>query len=288
MRGHGAALAVFAVLMVPVAHAGPWLRPPGHFYLNTGYATISRNRFFAPDFSIVDIDPYAQHLLTMYGEVGIFPWLMGSVEGVPLRYNSFKGQGATLGGGDWRVGLWTKIPIPKLQLALATLVGLPTGDAKPSAGRRASPAANALAASLPTGDGEADVEFRLSLGHTFGGVRLWPLRHYVLLEAGYWLHTEFHDAFTWRAELGTQFPWKIIDRFWFIVRLFGVESFASNRETPFNVTGLGDGVTFVSPGGSLFAQIYRGFGASIGFDSAIRARSVLAAAQIFVTLSYER
>ena len=289
MRGLLVALLLaLALAKAPAAHAGPWLREPGHFYLNTGYAHIAASRFFAPDFSVVSIVPYEQHLWTFYGEVGVASWLMVSVEGVALRRASLRGQGATLGVGDWRVGAWTKIPVPKVKLAFATLVGLPLGDSRPHAGKDASPDEQAVAASLPTGDGETDVEFRLSLGHSWGGVRRWPVHQYVVIEAGYWLHTKFHDAFAWRAELGTQFPWRFIERFTFGLRLTGVESFASNAQAGLSATGLGDGVTFVSPGFSVTGRIWKGLSASISLDSALRARSVIAGAQVYANLAWER
>ncbi len=270
------------------ASAGPWLREPGHFYVNTGYARISSSRFFAPDFSVIDIVPYTQHLWTFYGELGVAKWLMVTAEGTALRSAELDGLGRTLGNGDWRFGAWTKIPVPKVKLAFATLVGVPLGDARPHAGKGASAEAEAVASSLPTGDGETDVEFKLSFGHAFGGARRWPVKHYVVIEAGYWLRTKFHDAFTWRAELGTTFPWRFVDRFWVSLRLTGVESFASNAEAGLNATGLGDGVTFVSPGLTVFGRIYKGLGASVGFDSALRARSLVAGSQVYVNLSYER
>lgn len=141
------------------ASAGPWLREPGHFYLNTGYAHIGTSKFFSPDFSVVAIVPYQQHLWTFYGEVGVAPWLMVSVEGVALRRASLSGQGATLGVGDWRVGAWTKLPVPKVKLAFATLVGIPLRDSRPHAGAGASHEQQAVAASLPTGDARPTSSF---------------------------------------------------------------------------------------------------------------------------------
>ena len=283
-----AATILAVLLLADTAQAGPWLREPGHFYLNTGYARIATNKFFGPDFKVIHIVPYEQHLWTFYGEVGVAPWLTVTAEGVALRSASLDQLGSTLGVGDWRFGLWTKLPVPRVKLAIAAIVGAPIGDAHPSAGKGASADAAAVARSLPTGDGEADVELKLSFGHSFGGARRWPLRHYLVVEAGYWLRTKLHDAFTWRAELGTNLPWRFVDRFWVSLRLTGVESFATNAQAGQSATGLGDGVTFVSPGFGIYGRIHKGLGASVGLDSAFRARSVLAGAQLFVNLSYER
>jgi len=102
------------------------------------------------------------------------------------------------------------------------------------------------------------------------------------------VRSAFHNSFVWRFELGTQLPWKFIDRFWFTWRWNGVESFASNKDAAQNATGLGDGVSYVSPGVSVYGRIWKGLGAAVGFDSAVRARSVAAGAQVFVTLSFQR
>jgi hypothetical protein len=283
-----ATLLLLALAIAAPAHAGPWVREPGRFFVNTSYARIATQKLFAPDFKVVPIAPYEQHLWTFYGEIGVTPWLMATVDGTVLRYNELTGQGATLGPGDWRFGFWTPIVRKPLRLAFALTIGAPTGDARPSAGKGASAIAEETARSLPTGDGETDVDLRLSLGYSWGGVRRWPVRQYLVAEAGYWVRTAFHDSFVWRLEVGTQFPWRVVDRFWVIWRIHGVESFASNDEAAMNATGLGDGVTYVSYGITLFGRIWKGLGASIGADSALRARSVPAAAQLFVGLSYER
>ena len=119
-------------------------------------------------------------------------------------------------------------------------------------------------------------------------MKRWPVRHYLVAEAGYWARSAFHNAFVWRFELGTQFPWKFVDRFWFTWRWNGVESFAPNKGASLNPTGLGDGVTYVSPGVSVYGRIWKGLGAAVGFDSAVRARSLAAGSQIFVTLCFQR
>ena len=72
-------------------------------------------------------------------------------------------------------------------------------------------------------------------------------------------------------------------------RFVGVVSFATQAEAARDATGLGNGVSYLSPGIEVYGRIWRGLGASFGYDSAIRgtARSVAAGAQIKLALSYQ-
>ena len=287
-RALAGALLLVVLLCPSLARAGAWTRDAGHGYVNTSYAEIAASRFYSPDFRVVPIRPYAQHLVSVYGEVGLVSrWLTATVDGTLFRYNRIADAGATYGAGDWRVGLWTGLVTKPLRLSFGVTVGLPTGDARPNAGAGADADAQEIARSLPTGDGEWDVEGRLALGYSFGGKRRWPLTHYLVVEAGYWLRTAgFSDDFVYKVELGTGFPWHGFDRFLLILRLAGLESFASNDKAARNATGLGDGVTYTSPGLEVYGRIVRGLGASVAVEGALRARSVPAAAQVRVTLSY--
>jgi hypothetical protein len=284
-------LALLVLLLRPdAAIAGPWTRDAGHFYLSTSYLRIAANDFYGPDFSIVPIRPYDQQLVSFYGEVGVITrWLTLAVDGVPYRYNELVGQGYTQGVGDWRIGAWTGIVTHPLRLALAMTLGIPFGDPHPSAGPSASVAQQQLASSLPTGDGEYNVEWRISAGYAFGRYPRYPVSHYVVAEAGYWLRTGgIADSFVYHVEIGTQLPYKYVDRVTVILRLNGVESFASNAQAAATQTGLGNGVTYVAPGVELYGRIWRGLGASIAWDDALRARSLPAAGQLKVSLSYQR
>jgi hypothetical protein len=270
------------------ARAGAWTRDEGHFYVNTSYLRIATRRYFAPDFSVVDINPYEQHVVSLYGEVGLITrWLTGTLEGTLYRRNRLVNQGYTEGVGDFRVGLWTGLVTSPVRLSFGLTLGIPTGDAEPRA-PGGDEVAQQTARLLPTGDGEWDVEGRLALGYAFGGVRRWPPRHYVVAEAGYWLRTNrFADAFVYRLELGTQLPWRVVDRFWLALHLVGVESFASQRQASLAFSGLGNGVTYTAYGAELSAAIWRGLGALLGVDSAFRARSLAAGAQLKVGVSYQ-
>ena len=271
------------------AAAGAWTRDQGHFYLNASYSRIETERYYGPDFRMQPILPYTQQIAGLYAEVGVVSrWLTVAVDGALYRRNAIAQQGFAEGVGDWRVGLWSGLVTRPVRISVGLTLGVPVGDPSPSAGSGADADARQIAASLPTGDGEWDVEARLALGYTFGGVRRWPLRHYLAAEAGYWLRTGgFSDAFVYKLQLGVNFPWRIIDRFWLVLRLSGVESFASAEEAARDATGLGNGVTYLAPGVDLYGRIWRGLGASIGAEWALRARSVAAGVQLRIALSYQ-
>jgi hypothetical protein len=270
------------------AAAGAWTREPGHVYLNVSYSHIAASNFYTPDFHVTPIQPYEQHVVGFFGEVGIAPWLSATLDGTIYRRNQILASGYTEGVGDWRLGVWTALSRARVRLALGLLVGIPLGDPAPSAGPNADADAQQIARSLPTGDGEWDVEARLAAGTSLGGVRAWPVRHYVIAEAGYWQRTHgFAASFTYKLEVGTQFPYRFVDRFWLIWRFSGVESFASEMEAARDATGLGNGVTYLSPGVAIFGRIWKGLGASVGVDSALRARSVAAAVQLYTSVSWQ-
>jgi hypothetical protein len=113
--------------------------------------------------------------------------------------------------------------------------------------------------------------------------------HYLVAEAGYWLRTAgISDSFVYRVELGTTLPWRFIDRFTFILRLTGIESFASSNALTGANTGLGNGVSVTSPGAEVYGRIWRGLGVALAIDGAVRARSLPAGDQIKVSLSWQR
>lgn len=324
------ALVLALVSAWPVtAQAGAWTRDQGHFYVNLNYSRIAATGFFGADFQIypkrLPGDPqtviYEQHVLGIYGEVGILSrWLTATVEGQLYRHNLAPGQGYTGGLGDLRFGAWTGLVTSPLRLSLGVIVGAPTGDPLPSPGKEAEARcdqanrlaeqgapydlracdARLVANSLPTGDGEWDVETRLAAGYGFGGYRRWPLQHYVTGELGYWARNAsradplktFASNITYKIELGIKLPWRFIDRFWFAGRIAGIESFASLEQIQ-DVggsrasTGLGNGVTYTAYGFDVSGRVYRGLGISFGLDSAFRARLVAASRNLRVAISYE-
>ena len=305
MRNRLCAAAALLLTIAPsAASAGPWTRDAGNVFLSVAYSRIAAKDIYGADFSHQQLGAsYQQHAVQLYGEVGLIDrWLTASFESQLFRFNTLIGQGATYGVGDARLGLWTGIITKPVRLTFAWLVGIPIGDPSPSAGAGADGEADLIARSLPTGDGEADLELRLSLGYSFGRVRRWPLEHYLVAEAGYWFRgqgrardlnrrltfTQFADDFTYRAELGTKLPWTFLNRFWFILRMSGIESFASDLQAASTcATGLGNGVTYNAYGFEVAARMYKGLGVNLGLDGALRARCVAAGANLKVGLTAE-
>jgi len=310
-------------LAVTPASAGPWTRDRGSFYVQASYSRlVARDLFLSsfdleknPDYPAAQDNKfrfcpppepgqldcsYIQQTLNFYGEFGVVSrWLTLTLDATLLRDNLLENLGRTRGIGDWSIGAWTGLLVDPVHLALGFTVGLPFGDSRPSAGKDADPVKSSTAASLPTGDGEFDFDTRLSLGHSVGGKRYWPLMHYFIAEAGYWLRTgryedfsghnrRYSDAFVYRAEIGTQLPWKVLNRFWFVFRLVGVESFADDERAAQGATGLGNGVTYTVVGAAASVKIWKGLGLLGSYERAVRGRSLAVGDFFRVGLTFER
>jgi hypothetical protein len=286
-----------AVAFPAIAEAQAWTRDMGSGYVNLTFTGLTSSRLYNPDFSKQDLPTtYTQYVLGLYGDVGIIDrWLTLAVSSELFRRNQLSEQGATYGLGDSKIGLYTGILDEPFRLTFGVDVGLPTGDHRPSAGDGADAEGELIARSLPTGDGEVDIEPRLLVGYSFGG-DVWPLRHFVSASIGYAFRTSakvdgvrqgFADAFTYGLEVGTQIPVFILDRIWFSIRFFGVESFASDQEAATGAVGIGNGVTFTSLGFGVHAKIIGGFGVLFNVETAFRARSIVAAVPIRGGLFYE-
>lgn len=306
-------------------YAGAWTRDQGQLYVNLNYSRIAARGFFQLDGQIVNFgSTYTQHQLAFYGEVGVISrWLTLQAEWQALRVATLDNpdpvdgfHAASTASGDLRLGAWSGLVVKPLRFSVGVLLGVPTGDpqVKASAAEEAGCQAGSTRAcdavftarSLPSGDGEFDVELRAALGYGFGGFRRWPLQHYVLAEAGYWFRTvsradparrKLPDDFSYKLELGVKIPYRFIDRFWFVGRIGGIEALLSNasRDAPDSVcrstaafSGLGACVRYTAYGFDVAGRIYRGLSASIGVDSAFRAGLVAAGANARFALSYER
>ncbi len=268
------------------ALAQAWTKDAGEAYLNVSYRHLSGDRYYGPSGDTLQLDrTYRQDSVSIYGEVGIIDrWLTATLGGELFRQSQVDERGLTRGLGDFRVGLWSGLVTEPLRLTLGVQVGLPTGDPEP---RADSADGDVTARSLPTGDGEVEILPTVAAGWSYAG-EAWPLVHYITGSLSYQLRTSgFADGVGYKLEVGTKIPLPVLDRFWIIGRLTGVESFATNAEAAAGQLHLGDGLTHTTIGAELFGKIYDGFGASIGFDSAVRARGVIAARPVYLTLSYE-
>jgi hypothetical protein len=281
-------LQIVALLFVPgIAHAQAWTRDAGSGYVDLTVSGLTGDAVYGLDYEAVDLpSQYSQIILSLYGEIGIVDrWLTLVVQSELLRRSALADQGATLGLGDTKVGLATGLITDPIRLTIGAYVGLPTGDPDPSAGPDADDQAHEIARSLPTGDGEWDFEPRILFGWSYSGDD-WPLQHYVSAYVGYALRTNsFSDAFTYWLELGTKIPVVVLDRIWWSIRFYGVESFGGTDAPA--APGLGDGVTYTSLAFSLSAEIYGGFGLLFGVDTAFRARNIISAIPIRGGLFYQ-
>jgi hypothetical protein len=278
-RGLAAAVAgALGVAFAAAAHAGPWTRDAGTGYVATGWSRIAATGVFTGDGSVAPIARYEQNAWNLYGEVGLISrWLTATIESTLVRDN-VQSDAHTTGIGDWRLGAWSGLVTRPVRLAVGATVTVPLADPTP---RDVQPGRT------PLGSGELALDLRASFGWSWPGGPRWPLRHYVLVEAGYWRRQIYADAFVYRAEVGVQLPWRVIERVWLIGRVIGVESFASDGRATADPTGLDDGFTVVAPGFEGAVRLWRGLAVSAGFETALRARAVAAGVQVHSSVSYQ-
>lgn len=279
MIGRAAVVALVVVAMVPArAWAGAWTRDQAHGLVSTGWSRIAADSVFAADGRTTPIAPYAQNLWNVYGEVGLVSrWLTATVESTLVRDDAQDGVHTT-GVGDARLGAWSGVVVAPVRLSLGATLTVPLGSVTP---RDATPGR------LPLGSGELSLDVRAALGWAWNGGRRWPLRHYFVVEAGYWRRQIFADSFVYRVEVGVQLPWRVVDRVWLVGRLLGVESFAPAGRATADPTGLNDGFTVVAPGFGGSVRVWRGLAVAAGFETAVRARAVAAGKQVHAEVSWQ-
>lgn len=311
-----ALLGLAACLALPApASANPWTRDRGRFYINLNVSHLSATGLYGADFvahALKDVDgdgaaePYTQQSLGLYAEVGIVDrWMMATLDATLLRRSSLAQQGSTIGLGDLRLGLWSGVMTLPFNLSVGVLLGIPTGDPVPQADALPAGASDAArrsarqtANSLPTGDGEFDLELALSAGYSLGGRgSWWPIQHYLVAQVGYWVRTtprevafgeasDLPDAFNWRVETGARLDLPVVDRLLVIFRLFGSESLARDDQISMNAGGLG-AATHASWTLELYGRVWRGLGASFSLGGAWRVAGLPSGSNYRWSLSYE-
>ena len=282
MRSLSALVPALLLALPAAARAQAWTRDQGAAYVNLSVTTLAGDRAYDARFRPIDIVPYRQTAVSLYAELGIVDrWLTAMVSGELYRVNELEDRGRTAGLGDLRAGVFSGLLVHPFRLSAGLVAGLPTGDPSPRAGGEADAEARLTAASLPTGDGELDLEPKLLFGYSFGAV-------YVTADVGLAIRSRgFSDALAYRIEVGARPPPGLFDRFLLIGRLHGLESFASSEEAAAGFSGLGDGVTHTSLGLELHGRIVDRLGVSIGADTAVRARGVVAGVPIKLAVSWE-
>ncbi len=314
-----AAVVALTALSTPsIAAAQAWVRDPGSGYVQLGYRVIrDADRFFTPDGGTTDFARYSQHTLNFYGELGLIDrWLQVTVAGELFRRNVLVDQAAVAGVGDFRVAAYTGLYEPEssgrpdpfpVRITAGVELGLPTGDPNPDPGVAASdpsfPQLNAFADTLPTGDGEVDVTFRLLAGW---GTQLRrqgrpSLDLYATGGIGYALRTQprrlpdilagtgdIRDQLQTRLEVGIRSNRAVLERFWFIVRYNGLYVIEDrNAEGQQGFAGVGDGVEVTGVGVVVSARLWDTLRLSFGADGALAARNLPAQAAYDLSLSYE-
>ncbi len=266
-----------------------------HGYVNLGAMIQSSSSFYNANADSVATQDFTVFILPFYAELGLVDrWLMVTLDLPLFRRNELVNTnegigGATTGLGDMRVGLWSTLLQGPFQLLAAAQLGIPTGDPTPTAGDDGD--LDTIAALLPTGDGEWDVELDLAIAKSLE-FSSYPLRHYGKAQFGYWIRTDgFSDAFNYLAEIGTQIKVKYLDRLWLIARFNGSESFADLNDLednpPGSSFGLGNGVRYMNLGGEALVNLPLGLGAGFRFDVPLRGRLVLDAPTYKFYASFE-
>jgi len=294
-RWLGAIVAVAALsgaVAVPEAEAQAWIREPGTAYVNLKYRFLASDTFFGADGNTEPLRDYRQHAIGFYAEVGLVErWLELVVGGELLRRNVLLDQGAVTGVGDLRVGLFTGLlQEGPHRLSLGVQVGVPTGDDNPGAPGNDG-AAQIVAQSLPTGDGEVDVTWSLSYGH---GFRLGTTADaWTTASIGYALRNarrplrgddrgdldgdgerdRFTDQVVYSAELGGR-PLAVgWDRLYGLVRWTGAVLLGDARQAS-GFAGVGDGISFLALGAEVGVRVWRRLVLSAGVDGPLLATSL--------------
>jgi len=269
------------------ASAQAWVRESGSGFVDLSFRNVAGTGFYDGSGEIAELpDTFRTSTLNLYSEVGILDrWLQATLTGEIYRRNQLDNQGRTESFGDLRLGLWSGLIEGPVRLTVGAQFGLPTGDPAPMA-LGLDEDAGLIAASLPTGDGEFDVELDALLGYGLGGGS-WPLEHYAVLQGGYWVRTMgFSDGVTYRAELGSRLPRGALDRVWLIAKVYGVEPLGRNDASA-AFSGFGDGVMFTAAGVEGRVMLVDGLQLSASVEGAFRGANIIAAAPWKVGLSYE-
>ncbi len=292
MRGVIAAL--LGVFWTCPLAAQTWTREAGSAYVDASIGYVAGGSIYGPDFNKLTLaTPYSQLVVASYAEVGLIDrWLTTTVAAEWLRRNQLAEQGRTTGLGDTRIGFWSGLVTEPFRLTVGLWLGIPTGDPQPSGN---SPDTNLIARSLPTGDGEWDLEPQVRWGIGVSPTA-WPFTHYAQAAVGYQVRTQTQvfgvaqdiaDGVTYLIEFGAQPRQRGLDRLWLSAKLYGLESLASSSEAASGAVGLGNGVTYTAYQVRVYARLYDGLGVAASFESALRARSIVAAPVWRLAVSYQ-
>lgn len=258
------------VLLVSArAHAGPWVKDPGHAYLKAGYLRFSAGEYVDPTGGSAALAPgeelprYLGHTHHLYAEVGLIEHLQ-LVANLP-----FVGSRNTLGDtayvnrafGDADVGLAVGDSFGHWPVALSLSSKLPLYD-----NNELLQYGNISERFPAIGDGQVDLTAMASVGRGFSVSKL---QGWTALEAGYRHRTEWWlgdsgkpdrtlvDGIPWHAQLGWSPAASDRSLGWVSVDASGIQNLGSSEHTK-QWTQLGVGL------GALIAE---GFALELGVTS---------------------
>lgn len=289
------ALLLFAWPDEGVAQA--WAPEPGHGTVALGVQYMSGNKTFDRTGDVVGTRRLTQVSTPLWLHVGVHDRVAVTLSGELLRYGSHSGgpdssgdvpaPGRTnVGVGDAELGVWTPIVQQRVRLVAGATVGLPLGRATNMA---VDPDTGDLSGGgIPTGDGEWDVRPTVVGAATLTEPGA-PIQGWVDASAGVWLRTEgFGHSLRWHVGLGiTPAEGPTAYRLGLGVRVHGATLFDPNTPGPSTWTGLGDGVAWTAYGAELWGKPAERLTVAVGYESALNARNVIAAAPLSLKVGWD-
>jgi hypothetical protein len=266
------------------AHAGPWTKGLGEFYVKVGEGFFLSDSYVDSTGKTVEGTSYLGATTSIYAEVGIYKGLQ-LIAYLPytIAQNTFSSgrvdSALNVGGGDAVFAVQYSPPLPiSFPFALKVDVKVPLYDVGGIKGFDAN--------SFPAfGDGQVDVGFWVSAGHSLGSIPL-----YFFAEVGYRLRTEafigtgnsnsFADGFVFSAQIG----YTLFKRVLLAANVGGVVAFDMSD------TSLEGQVTksYITVGPSLYIPLWRGLAAEASFDPIVYSRNSAAGMGFSFGLSYKR
>lgn len=209
-----AAIAAVALSASSAAAQSGFLKAQGSGYVKMSFSTISSDAFYDTSGERISFGgSFTQRNLSLYGEVGVLPFLTAGVSAPVLRLNSFDTSDTAVGLGDAQVFAKTGYQWLGFHGALILGAELPTGRSEALVDTEFE----GVRSNLPTGDGEANFWFTLALSRPLPTPDFLPA--YASAFVGYNLRTKYSNQVDAGAEVGVQlfgFLWlqgKVAGRF---------------------------------------------------------------------------
>lgn len=244
----------FALLSAVPAAAGPWPQALGTLFVKTGVSHLETRELATSDGTRIEIPTYSRQEIALYVQAPLSARWTAIVSVPVYRHSKIDGFESAGGPGDLELGLQTLLASRgDWRLAARLTIQAPTGDE--TKGQRV----------LPTGSGVWEEEALLSLGRTVSDGR-----GYGFVEAGYRARgSGFADALVYRAEAGVH-----VGARWLLAgRLAGFEPYSSRRSPIGSLSGLGDGVSYLTIGPGATLKVRAAWAIQAEADFPIEART---------------